>query len=908
MCLYNICGTLNTQTVPLHEDQMSGKVIEMSPNYVLQQARIERHWTEQYIADQLGVPWQTIALWEQGTASPDASSCLQLCALFGKTAQELGLSRLNTSSSSSPRWFIPFLRNPFFTGRDTYLCALHEYFQLPNPNPNGKTQARIQILSGIGGIGKTQVALEYVYRFCSDYDAILWLRMDTSEMLHADLIALTDVFDLPETQGCEYHQALSVVKRWLKEQSNWLLILDNVEDVDVVCELLPPSYEGYVLLTTHCQGISIPGHCLHLQSWSTEEGTLFLLHRARILSLHAPLEVVEDEYRKQAAAICQELGGLPLALDQAGAYLEETGCTLLGYQQRLQDRQMQLLSRRGSENFAHPEPITTTILQAVERIEQESPAAAELLCLCAFLASDTIPEALITRQSAEILGPVLYSSTTNPCAMDTLYTILHATSLVELDMHARLLTIHRLVQMLVLTHMDKETRQQWARRALLAVNQAFPVTGKEKNPADLSWSDQLLPHALLTLTEIDRFLSEEQLFTVAPEISSLLLKVGSHLVSRGYYQKAQPLLERCLSLHEQTFGATHPVMAELLTRLGHLLRVQGLHISAEVLLRRALTLYEQAALSASPFLSSVLTNLAIISLDRGYYEQAESLMKRVILIQEQLRDSESIGTSLTDLAIIYRRQGRYQEAKALLLHTLRLCEQASGPENPELLLVLNNLANFYMEQGRCEEAEPFRLRALSLSEQMQKLEAPQIAMVLLSLGDFSRKQEQYEGAEAQYRQALDLWVQTAGADHLLTAYALHGLALLRVAQHRQEEAEQFFLATIRIREQAHDEAHADLAEALHDLALLYSNQGKAEAAWQLFIRAVHIREQVLGPKHPALASSLHHLGLLYARQGRKTQAQLYYQQALSLRKQIFGERHPETRATQDCLNMLGDNE
>ena len=181
----------------------------------------------------------------------------------------------------------------------------------------------------------------------------------------------------------------------------------------------------------------------------------------------------------QATAICQELGGLPLALDQAGAYLEETGCTLIGYQQRLQERQMLMLSRRGSESFAHPDPVTTTILLAVERVEQQFPAAAELLRLCAFLASDAIPEELITKQSAETLGPVLYSSATNPFEIDTIYAIFNATSLVELDVHTRLLTIHRLVQAVIMTHMDKETQQQWARRALLAVNQAFPVTGKE---------------------------------------------------------------------------------------------------------------------------------------------------------------------------------------------------------------------------------------------------------------------------------------------------------------------------------------------------------------------------------------------------------------------------------------------
>src|SRR5262249_35335934 len=161
-------------------------------------------------------------------------------------------------------WFVPFIRNRFFTGREADLCALHEQFQLPGDD----IQARVQVISGIGGIGKTQIALEYAYRFCADYAAVLWLRTETPETLLADLIALMETFELPAKQGREHHQILSALKRWLKKQSNWLLILDNVEEFALVRELLPPRCAGHVLLTTRRQGTSALGHCLNLQPWS----------------------------------------------------------------------------------------------------------------------------------------------------------------------------------------------------------------------------------------------------------------------------------------------------------------------------------------------------------------------------------------------------------------------------------------------------------------------------------------------------------------------------------------------------------------------------------------------------------------------------------------------------------------
>jgi tetratricopeptide (TPR) repeat protein/DNA-binding XRE family transcriptional regulator len=872
----------------------------VSPNQALQQARIERHWTRQQVADQLGITWQTITLWEQGNASPDTSACQRLCNLFGKTAQELGLPEPKASSATSPSWFVPFSCNHFFTGREADLRSLHENFYLPSD----QTQARVQVICGAGGIGKTQVALEYACRFRDEYATVLWLRTETLETLFADLIAVTEALDLPDKEICEYPQILSAVKRWLNRQANWLLILDNIEEMDIAHELLPTRSVDHMLLTTRRQVTDISQHHLNLQTWSVDDGVLFLLRRARLLPQHALTEAATDELRKQAAEICQELGGLPLALDQAGAYLEETGCTLTGYQRRFHDRQMLLLSRRGPESFAHPAPVTATILLAVERVQQELPAAAELLQLCSLLASDAIPEWLFTGQSSENLGSVLASAFTDPFERDSIYTLFNATSLVKLSAQTRLLTVHRLVQMVILAHMDTAIQQEWARRALLTVNQAFPAIGYEACSVALSKSAQLLPHAVCILNWIDRFLSAEQQAAIAPALSSLLFKVGSYLIQRGYNQKAQPFLERCLVLSEQIFGEMHPAVAEPLARLGYLLRVQGLYADAEALLQRSLVIYEHASPLTSSAPITILSNLAMISLDRGHYEQAEMFVKRLISIQEQLKEVESISASLSDLATIYRKQRRYGEAKALLLHAIRLREQTFGPEHPELLAILNNLANFYWEQGKYTEAKPVYLRALQLSEQSQGPDDSRIAMVLLNLGELYRKLEQFEESESYYFRALSLFEQTVGSGHLRTTHVLHGLALLRMAQGRYEEAEQFFQETLQIRERATDETHSDLAEAIHDMALLYSRQGKNEIAQRFLERALHIQEQVLGPMHPAIATSLYHLGLLYAKQGRKEQARSYYQRSLSVREQVLGKRHPETQLAKSGLEAL----
>src|SRR5205085_8593361 len=131
---------------------------------------------------------------------------------------------------------------------------------------------------------------------------------ETSETLLTDLIALIDYLDLPEKQDRSHHQIFSAFKRWLNVQSNCLLILDNVEEFDIVRELLPNHCTGHVLLTTRRQGTSASERYLKLPTWSTEEGTLFLLQRAKFLPQQASLEAATDELRMQATDICQELG------------------------------------------------------------------------------------------------------------------------------------------------------------------------------------------------------------------------------------------------------------------------------------------------------------------------------------------------------------------------------------------------------------------------------------------------------------------------------------------------------------------------------------------------------------------------------------------------------------------------
>jgi len=203
---------------------------------------------------------------------------------------------------------------------------------------------------------------------------------------------------------CDRNQQrlFQTVKDWLQKHSDWLLIFDNVEDLTYVNELLPSVRNGYVLLTTlsHATGEIIG---ISLESMEPEEGALFLLRRAKILEFDALLDQASIANRDTAVGISRVLAGLPLALDQAGAYIEDTSCGLSGYLDLCQQEHARLLEQRGSEQrdsqvSRHPDSVTATISLALKKVAQVNPAACELLLFCAFLAPDPLPEDVFTQE------------------------------------------------------------------------------------------------------------------------------------------------------------------------------------------------------------------------------------------------------------------------------------------------------------------------------------------------------------------------------------------------------------------------------------------------------------------------------------------------------------------------------
>lgn len=714
-----------------------------------------------------------------------------------------------TNDSGSQLWHVPYPRNPFFMGREGVILALYEGFHRPI-KPGSVTQLA---LYGLGGIGKTQTALEYAYHYRSEYQTVFWITADTRENIQADFLLFASLLGLPEQAAGNDAVTIAAVKHWLQEHSNWLLILDNADEPDQIIPFLPQAISGHVLFTTRTTALRRLGiaNPIVIETFSPELGALFLLRRGGLLLPDATLDQALPQDQTAAFQIVQELGGLPLALDQAGAYLEATGTSLESYQRIYQQHRVDLLRERRGQEHNHPEPVATTWLLSFQKVEERDVAATDLLHLCAFLAPDAISEEFL-EHGGNLLGPHLSPIAADRYLLEKALEALRTYSLVARDAQRKTLTVHRLVQNVVRDNMPSEEQSEWMRRVVNLLHEVFPFA---LEVAIWPACEQLLPHALLCAHWI------EQANLTSPAAASLLDKIGYYLNMRARYEEALPLFQRALAMREHILGPEHADTAQTLSNLAYLYHHQDQYEEAMSFLQRSLAMRQNVLGMAHPDTATSLNALGLLYRDQGHYEQAESFYQQALTIREQVLgpDDPQTAHSLSNLAWLYRNQGKHNEAEALYERSLAIRKRVLGLDHPDTATSLHGLALLYAAQKAYTKAEPL------------------------------------------YRQALVIRKRVLGVKHLHTAQSMNALALLYRDQGEYEKAESLFQEALAIREQILGCDHPRTVISRNNLALLYRDQGEFEKATPLFQRVCAIREQRLGQEHPLTRAGLNNLML-----------------------------------------------
>jgi DNA-binding SARP family transcriptional activator len=816
-----------------------------------------------------------------------------------------------------PVWNVPHRRNPHFTGREALLLEMEA------ASAAGGPAALAQALLGLGGIGKTQLALEYAYRHAGDYHVVWWVRGEEPSQLRADYAALATVLDLPEKRDPDQGIVVSAVQRWLEHNSRWLLIVDNAPGPAVVADHLPRAGMGHVLITSRDQSWAQLANPVPVPVLPHEEAVALLERRT---GWSGPA----------VDALAQELGQLPLALEQGAAYAAATGCSPETYLGLLRSRRQALLQReRPPEGYQGT--IATTWGVSMAEARQECPAAAELLRLCAYLAPDEISFWLLQEGAEHLPGP-LAEAARDPLLLNDAVGALRRYSLANAS--AGRLTVHRLVQAVVRDGLSEEEQRRWAEAAVRLVNVGFPRPTRSTDDVPFWPACAIrLPHALVS-TDLAMALG-----VAVDEAADLLGKVGGYLVARAEHAAGHDCLRRAYRALEQAYGPDDPRIVAamvnlahseapgvepvaLLTRalaiterargtehvdvvnrlidLGDRLTGRGDGEEAGALYERALAIVEGALGGDAPQLFRPLLALGGWLLSSGDMAGAEAVLERAATVMERAGGPEDRGfaTCLLCLGGLRSARGEWGEAKACLERALAIREKAYAPDHPRVAWALFYTGFLMLATGEWEQARAYQERGLAVAEKAHGPDHPEVAWSLFSLGQTLRWLGEADRARPLLERALTICERVGGPAPLSASGPLSelGTALLDLGE--LASAKNCLERALSVHEHCREQEEAETARPLPSLARMHRMSGDAARARAYLERSLAIPEASPPENQHRLGATHQEYGLLLQAEGDSAGAREHLRQAVDAFGSAVGPRHPLTEAARRCLEML----
>jgi len=777
---------------------------------------------------------------------------------------------------SLPIYHIPYRRNSLFTGRENLLQELRE--NLISAKSVALTQP--QAISGLGGIGKTQIALEYAYLYQNEYQAILWINSSSEEEILSDLIKIAERLRLQVKDEHDRVIVVNTMRNWLENTTKWLLIFDNVEDLLAINTLLPAKNVGHIIITTRIQATGTIAQSVIVEKMHEDESGLFLLRRAKVIINEASLDSVAPSDAVKAKEIVSLLDGLPLALDQAGAYIEETACGLAGYLERYQRQKLRLLERRGNFSSYHPEPVTTTWSLSFEKIEQTNPLAAELLTFCSFLAPDAIPEELIIKGAA-YLAPIFPYLIGNLIDLDEAISTLRNYSLINRNGDLKMISIHRLVQAVLQENLDQSTQKQWIRSVTKAINHFFPHLYVE------TWDkcQKYLPHARNCLTQMDQWKLG------SPESANLSKKVGKYFYDHSQFAEAEASYAQTLQIINELFGTENTLRMEICRELAKVYYQQESFEKAEALLINALDIAQKKLHSSHIKILLILNDLAVIYEEKCNYEKAEKSFKRFSDLLESGRRYSNIEVvhGVAKHANFLWHRGQYHQAEMLYQKTLTIVEHSCGTNHFYTAQISGFMAEFYREQGKYDVAESLYQRELTILEQTFEPDHPRFANVKNNLALLYYEKGKYDLAEPLFKESYTTTQKIYGPNNTRSATVLSNLALLYRDQEKYDLAIPLFQRVYELYSAVFGEISPECGNTLNNLGGVYLKQNMHGTAITFFVPAFEILRKTLGDHHPDVANVLGNLGIVHIQKEEYVQAEELFSLVLDIRKDAFGE-------------------
>ena len=757
----------------------------------------------------------------------------------------------HVKGSGTRLWMVPFDRNPSFSGRELELGKIRQAIF------TGHNTAKVAI-TGLGGVGKTQLVLELLYRVKAEAGdcSVIWIPATSTESIAQAYLHAAQKLDLP---GWEDGKAdvMKLVQDHLSSAraGRWLLVFDNADDVDMwvgrsgssrLIDYLPQSNQGSIIFTTRDRKVAVKlarQHVIEVPDMD-EAGALQLLQNY----------LVDQELDNQgdASALLVWLTYLPLAVVQAAMYINENMISIQEYLSLLNEQEegvIDLLSEDFEDEWRYRDiknPVATTWLISFRQIQQRDALAADYLSFIACVDPKGIPQSLF------LPGP------SRKKEIDAIGT-LRSYSFISRQSTGSAIDVHRLVHLATRNWLRREgLLREWTRKAVRRLDGLLADAGRHNR---VEWMPYL-PHAYYALASSPSGDDGDGDGDDEDEDRLYLLHVyGACLKHDGQYQKAETQLRRAVKVMKKVLGEEH-----------------------------------QSTLCCMNDLASVCWNA-------GKWDEAESLGVQVVeMAKARGEEHPDRLAGMNNLATTYWSQGRWNEAAALSEQAIEISKRVLGEEHPNTLTHMANLAKMYLSQGKSDKAESLCVEVLGMRQRVLGEEHTDTVLSKSNLVSIYTNQKRWDKAEALGVQVVEMKKKLLGEEHPNTLLSIANLASIYFNQDRLDEAETLDFGLAETGKRTLGEEHDITLDGLSHLSLVYAMRDRWDESESLARQVLDIRKRVLGEEHPTTLSSMSRLAhIWWSQRGRDAEAIELLEDCLRLRQKVLGPDHPNTRFTAESV-------
>lgn len=775
------------------------------------------------------------------------------------------------------------VRNTLFTGREEDLHRLRTQLR-----ERGRAVVLPVTLQGLGGVGKTQVALEYVHRFKTDYDIVWWIDCGQPQFIDAALADLgheiEKKFEPIAPVGATPREMAGLVLEALRREhpaGRWLLVYDNAEDVEQIQKFMP-SGEGHLLVTSRSRAWMDQGDMLAVDVFTRAESISHLTVRVKRITVAEANEVAET------------LGDLPLAVAAAGALLAETGRPIPDYLEELRSQGPESLSPDESENPLrdYPAPVARAWDLSLEQLQQRSPAAVRLFELCALLAPDISMKIFNDHTMMELLSD-LDRALQPPMVIDRLVRELNRLALVKHDSSADRIQVHRFVQAVVRKRMSPEELEE-ARRDVHHVLAAAKPKEHVDDPASWDGYRRLWPH-------LD---SSEAECSTDDAVCELLLDRLRYLFLGADSERGLELAERVQSRWQEMLRDDPRLQRTALPRhllhlrfnLANILRQLDSYAEAMELDREVYDAQLDLLGERHPHTLMTASSLAASMRALGNFRAALEMDKNTYATWRDLYGDDNVRTlsAANNLATSYRIVGEHRHALEIDESTLARRRTVLGDAHPRSLDSASGVARDLLEAGRYEDAVS---RMMSVLDTSVRTEGPDSRRTLNSrvlLGIALRSAGRSQQAEQNFRAGLEGLTRRFGVDHSDTLACRLSNASNLLVLARFEEGEREIRAVMKVLRQRLGDRHAHYLVAEVNLASALRLQAKHTEALPFTEEALAGLRDTLGVDHPYTLAAAMVYATVKADQGDLDEAEALDADTARRMAATLGSRHPDT--------------